>query len=80
MTIEARVKKIIAEQTGLAPDDIEHDYELVAGLGCDSLDIVELMMALESEFEINISDEAFCDLKTVQQVIDHINTRAGVTP
>lgn len=79
MTIEARVKKIIAEQTGLAPDDIEHDHELVAGLGCDSLDIVELMMALESEFEINISDDAFCELKTVQQVIDHVHTLKGVT-
>lgn len=79
MTIEASIKKIIAAQTGLSPDDIEHDYELVAGLGCDSLDIVELMMALEAEFDINISDEAFCDLKTVQQVIDYINTIEGVT-
>lgn len=80
MTIENRIKKLLAEQTMLPPDSIQPDDELVAHLGCDSLDLVELVMALEEDFGIDIDDDEFIALKTVQQVIDHIQMLAeGVT-
>lgn len=79
MSIETRIKKLLAEQTMLPAGSIQPDDELVVNLGCDSLDIVELMMALENEFSIDIDDDEFIALKTVQQVIDHICTLKGAT-
>lgn len=73
MTTEARITKLIAEQTLLAPDHIRPGDELVANLGCDSLDLIEMVMAVESEFDIELDDDAFLTLKTVQQVVDYVD-------
>ena len=69
--IEARVKKIIAEQLGLKADEIKNDASFVDDLGADSLDTVELVMALEEEFETEIPDEEAEKITTVQLAIDY---------
>lgn len=73
MTTEARITKLIAEQTQLAQDHIQPGDELVANLGCDSLDLLEMVMAVEDEFDIELDDDAFIALKTVQQVVDYVD-------
>ncbi|MCK5478642.1 MAG: acyl carrier protein [Methylococcales bacterium] len=70
--IEERVKKIVAEQLGVK-DDIANDASFVDDLGADSLDTVELVMALEEEFECEIPDEGAEKITTVQLAIDYIN-------
>ncbi len=70
--IEERVKKIVAEQLGVK-DDIANDASFVDDLGADSLDTVELVMALEEEFECEIPDEEAEKITTVQLAIDYIN-------
>ena len=69
--IEERVKKIVAEQLGVK-DDITNDSSFVDDLGADSLDTVELVMALEEEFECEIPDEEAEKITTVQLAIDYI--------
>ncbi|AKM29922.1 acyl carrier protein [Pandoraea faecigallinarum] len=69
-TIEQRVKKIVAEQLGVAEADVKNESSFVNDLGADSLDTVELVMALEEEFEIEIPDEDAEKITTVQQAID----------
>ena len=71
--IEARVKKIVAEQLGVNEADVKTDSRFVDDLGADSLDTVELVMALEEEFETEIPDEDAEKITTVQQAIDYIN-------
>lgn len=71
--IEERVKKIVAEQLGVK-EDITNDSSFVDDLGADSLDTVELVMALEEEFECEIPDEEAEKITTVQLAIDYINT------
>ena len=71
--IEERVKKIVAEQLGVK-EDIANDASFVDDLGADSLDTVELVMALEEEFECEIPDEEAEKITTVQLAIDYINT------
>ena len=73
--IEARVKKIIAEQLGVPEADVVNDKAFVADLGADSLDTVELVMALEEEFEIEIPDEDAEKITTVSQAISYISDR-----
>jgi acyl carrier protein len=70
--IEARVKKIVAEQLGVAEADIKTDSSFVEDLGADSLDNVELVMALEEEFECEIPDEEAEKITNVQQAIDYV--------
>ena len=71
--IEQRVKKIVAEQLGVNEADIKIESSFVDDLGADSLDTVELVMALEEEFECEIPDEEAEKITTVQQAIDYIN-------
>ena len=69
--IEQRVKKIVAEQLGVAEADIKNESSFVDDLGADSLDTVELVMALEDEFEMEIPDEQAEKITTVQQAVDY---------
>ena len=71
--IEQRVKKIVAEQLGVNESEIKIESSFVNDLGADSLDTVELVMALEEEFECEIPDEEAEKITTVQQAIDYIN-------
>jgi len=70
--IEPRVKKIVAEQLGVNEGEIKSESSFVDDLGADSLDTVELVMALEEEFEMEIPDEEAEKITTVQQAIDYI--------
>ena len=72
-TVEQRVKKIAAEQLGVNDADIKPESTFVDDLGADSLDTVELDMALEEEFECEIPDEEAEKITSVQQAIDYIN-------
>lgn len=71
--IEQRVKKIVAEQLGVNESEIKNESAFVDDLGADSLDTVELVMALEEEFECEIPDEEAEKITTVQQAIDYVN-------
>ncbi|MDR2926221.1 MAG: acyl carrier protein [Azoarcus sp.] len=71
--IEQRVRKIVAEQLGVAEAEIKNEASFVDDLGADSLDTVELLMALEEEFECEIPDEEAEKITTVQQAIDYVN-------
>src|SRR5687767_232355 len=71
---EARVKKIVAEQLGVAEADIKNESSFVEDLGADSLDNVELVMALEEEFECEIPDEEAEKITNVQQAIDYVKS------
>ena len=73
--IEQRVKKIVAEQLGVNEADVKAESSFVNDLGADSLDTVELVMALEEEFETEIPDEEAEKITTVQQAIDYVNAR-----
>ena len=71
--IEDRVKKIVAEQLGVKEDEVTAGASFVDDLGADSLDTVELVMALEEEFETEIPDEEAEKIVKVQDAIDYIN-------
>jgi acyl carrier protein len=72
--IEAKVKNIIADQLGVGEDEIKPESSFIEDLGADSLDIVELVMAMEEEFEVEIPDEEAENIKTVGDAINYINT------
>ena len=72
MSIELRVKKIVAEQLGVNEAEVKNESSFVNDLGADSLDTVELVMALEEEFECEIPDEDAEKITTVQQAIDYV--------
>ena len=71
--IEQRVRKIVSEQLGTDDDKIKNESSFIDDLGADSLDTVELVMALEEEFDTEIPDEEAEKITTVQQSIDYIN-------
>ncbi|MEB2332397.1 MAG: acyl carrier protein [Nitrosomonas sp.] len=70
--IEQRIKKIVAEQLGVNESEVKNESSFVNDLGADSLDTVELVMALEEEFECEIPDEQAEKINTVQEAIDFV--------
>ncbi len=72
-SIDERVKKIVAEQLGVKEEEVKNEASFVEDLGADSLDTVELVMALEEEFETEIPDEEAEKITTVQLAINYIN-------
>jgi len=75
-TVEERVKKIIAEQLGVEEDEVTPEASFVEDLGADSLDTVELVMALEEEFEIEIPDEDAEKILTVGKALEYIKEKS----
>ncbi|AGC46508.1 acyl carrier protein [Myxococcus stipitatus DSM 14675] len=72
--IEAKVKSIIADQLGVSDEEIKPEASFIEDLGADSLDIVELVMAMEEEFEVEIPDEEAENIKTVGDAVNYIKT------
>lgn len=73
-TIEERVKKIVAEQLGVKEEEVTLEKSFVDDPGADSLDTVELVMALEEEFETEIPDEEAEKITTVQAAVDYVKS------
>jgi acyl carrier protein len=76
-TAEERVRKIVIEQLGATEEQATNDASFVDDLGADSLDTVELVMALEEEFECEIPDEEAEKITTIQQAIDYVNAHSS---
>jgi acyl carrier protein len=74
--IEVKVKKIISEQLGVPEGDVKPEASFVNDLGADSLDTVELVMALEEEFGVEIPDEDAEKIATVQNAVEYIKAKA----
>ena len=74
MVSEERIKEIIVEQLGIDAAQITSDASFIDDLGADSLDTVELVMAFEEEFDIEIPDEDAEKIRTVKDVVDYLNT------
>ena len=74
-TVEERVRKIVVEQLGVKEEALRNDASFVDDLGADSLDTVELVMALEEEFETEIPDEKAEKITNIQQAIDYIESQ-----
>ena len=74
MSVEERVKQIIVEQLGVDPEEVTPEASFVNDLGADSLDTVELVMALEEEFDLEIADEEAEKLNTVGKATEYIKT------
>src|SRR3569833_954916 len=72
-----RVKKIVVEHLGVEPDKVTEDARFIDDLGADSLDIVELVMAFEEEFGVEIPNDAAEKITTVRDAIDYIDTHKG---
>jgi len=75
MSVEAKVKSIIAEQLGVGEDEIKAESAFIEDLGADSLDIVELVMAFEEAFDLDIPDEDAEKIQTVKDAIDYIESK-----
>lgn len=71
-----RVKKVLVEQLDVSEDEVTPEASMVDDLGADSLDLVEIVMGLEEEFDIEIPDEDAENIKTVQQIIDYVDEKA----
>jgi len=74
-SVEERVKEIIAEQLGLEKDDIQLDASFIDDLGADSLDIVEMIMTIEDEYDVEISDDDAEKISSVQDAINFIKEK-----
>ena len=75
--IEQRIKKIVAEQLGVNEAEVKNESSFVNDLGADSLDTVELVMALEEEFECEIPDEQAEKINTVQEAINYVTAHTN---
>ncbi|MEW6515725.1 MAG: acyl carrier protein [candidate division FCPU426 bacterium] len=78
MALEAKVKEIIANQLGVNPDEVTNEASFIDDLGADSLDTVELVMALEEEFGMEIPDDEAEKIKTVGDAIEFIKSHANI--
>ena len=76
MSVEDRVQKIVCEQLGVAAEEVKLEASFIDDLGADSLDTVELVMAFEEEFEIEIPDEEAEGIQTVKNAVDYINSNS----
>lgn len=76
MDITEKVKEIIVDQLSVEPDEVVPEASFIDDLGADSLDLVEMIMAFEEEFDVSIVDEEAEKIKTVQAAIDFINSQA----
>ncbi|MFM2379523.1 MAG: acyl carrier protein [Cyanobacteriota bacterium] len=74
-----RVKKVVVEQLEVEPEKVTPEASFANDLQADSLDVVELVMALEEEFDIEIPDEAAEQIDTVGKAVDHISEKVGAT-
>ena len=76
MSVEDRVQKIVCEQLGVSSEEVKLEASFIDVLGADSLDTVELVMAFEEEFEIEIPDEEAEGIQTVKNAVDYINSNS----
>ena len=76
MSVEDRIQKIVCEQLGVSQEEAKLEASFVDDLGADSLDTVELVMAFEEEFEIEIPDEEAEEIATIKNAIDYINSNS----
>ena len=76
MSVEDRVQKIVCEQLGVSSEEVKLEASFIEDLGADSLDTVELVMAFEEEFEIEIPDEEAEGIQTVKNAVDYINSNS----
>ena len=77
MSVEEKVKEIIVDQLGVDENQVVKSASFIEDLGADSLDTVELVMALEEEFDVEISDEDAEKISKVQDAIDYINNNTN---
>jgi len=75
--VAGKVKNIIVEQLGVTPEQVTPEASFIEDLGADSLDTVELVMALEEEFHLQKPDDEAEKITTVQQAVDYINNKKG---
>lgn len=76
-TVAERVRKVVIEQLGISDEELKNDASFVDDLGADSLDTVELVLALEDEFDTDIPDEKAEKITTVQEAIDYVEANIG---
>ena len=76
MSVEDRLQKIVCEQLGVSAEEVKLEASFIDDLGADSLDTVELVMAFEEEFEIEIPDEEAEGIQTVKNAVDYINSNS----
>jgi len=76
MSVEERIQKIVCEQLGVSQEEVKLEASFIDDLGADSLDTVELVMAFEEEFEIEIPDEEAEGIATVQNAVDYISNNS----
>ncbi|SDN93369.1 acyl carrier protein [Desulfonauticus submarinus] len=74
MSVEEKVKEIVAEQLGVSLDQVKPEAKFVEDLGADSLDLTELIMAMEDEFDVEIDDDKAQEIRTVQDAINFIKS------